>query len=128
MRLLIDTHALLWFCEGNMALSATARAAMEDESNERFISHGTPWEIAIKLSIGKLQLRVGYEVLFPDVLTANGFKLLPPSFDHYQALISRPRHHGDPFDRLIIAQAQCEALTVITRDEHFAPYGVPMLW
>jgi len=128
MRLLIDTHALLWFCEGNPALSVAARAAMEDETNERFVSHATAWEMAIKLSLGKLQMAVDYEVIFPDLLKANGFDLLPSALEHYRALISLPRYHGDPFDRLIIAQARAEKLTIITCDLHFQSYGVPLLW
>lgn len=128
MRLLIDTHALIWFCEGNPALSATARAAMEDPSNERFISHATPWEVAIKLSLGRLQLQVGFEVLFPGVMKANGFEFLPPAVEHYRALISLPQHHGDPFDRLLVAQARVEGLTLVSCDVHFPAYGVPVLW
>jgi PIN domain nuclease of toxin-antitoxin system len=128
MRLLIDTHALLWFCEGNSALSATARAVMENDANERYVSHATAWEVAIKLSLGKLRILADYEDVFAGVLEANRFVLLPPSVKHYQALIPLPRHHGDPFDRLIIAQAQMEGLTVVTCDEHFSAYGVPLLW
>jgi PIN domain nuclease of toxin-antitoxin system len=128
MRLLIDTHALLWFCEGNPILSAKARAAMEDDSNERYVSHASAWETAIKVSIGKLQLQADYRMIFPGVIEANGFVLMPPTLGHYEALIPLPPHHGDPFDRLIIAQAQAEGLTVITRDDHFADYGVPILW
>lgn len=128
MRLLIDTHALIWFCDGSASLSATARAAMEDEANERFISHATPWEMAIKLSLGKLHLQVPYEVIFPGVLSANGLQLLPMRLEHYQQLISLPRHHGDPFDRLMIAQAQADALTVVTCDLNFAAYNLPLLW
>lgn len=128
MRLLIDTHTLLWFCEGNPTLSATARAAMEDPANERYVSHATAWEVAIKLSLGKLKLQADYEDLFPGVLDANGFALLPPAVPHYQALIPLPRHHGDPFDRLIIAQAQVEHLTIITSDIHFPAYDIPLLW
>ena len=128
MRLLIDTHALLWFCEGNPALSDRACAAMEDDANERYISHATPWEIAIKVSLGKLQLQAGYETLFPGVLEANGFQLLTPAVAHYRALIPLPRRHGDPFDRLIIAQAQVEGLTVISCDPNFPAYDVPVLW
>jgi PIN domain nuclease of toxin-antitoxin system len=128
MRLLIDTHALLWFCEGNPALSDAARAAMEDAAHERYVSHATAWETAIKLSIGKLELKAAYEDVFPGVLDANGFKLLPPAVEHYKALIPLPRHHGDPFDRLIIAQAKVEGLTVVTSDGHFPDYGVPLLW
>ena len=76
MRLLIDTHALIWFCEGNAALSAPARAAMEDSANERFISQATPWEMAIKLSLGKLQLQSDFAEIFPGVVNANGFAML----------------------------------------------------
>ncbi len=128
MRLLLDTHALLWFCEGNPALSAAARTAMEDEANERFVSHAVPWEVAIKVALGKLELQVDYHTLFPGVLQANGFKLLPPALEHYRGLIPLPRHHGDPFDRLMIAQAQVESLTIITCDTQFPAYGVPLLW
>ena len=128
MRLLIDTHALLWFCEGNSALSASARAAMENSTNERYISHATAWEVAIKLSLGKLILQAAYEDIFPGVLDANGFVMLPPTLKHYQALIPLPRHHGDPFDRLIIAQAQVEGLTVVTCDDHLPAYNIPLLW
>jgi PIN domain nuclease of toxin-antitoxin system len=128
MRLLIDTHALIWFCEGNAALSAPARAAMEDSANERFISQVTPWEMAIKLSLGKLRLQTDFAEIFPGVVDANGFAMLPPSFEHYRALLSLPRHHSDPFDRLIIAQAKVEGLAIITSDPHFAAYGAPLLW
>jgi PIN domain nuclease of toxin-antitoxin system len=128
MRLLIDTHALLWFCEGNPILSAKARAAMEDDSNERYVSHASAWETAIKVSIGKLKLQADYRMIFPGVMEANGFMLLSPKLEHYEALIPLSQQHGDPFDRLIIAQALAEGLTVITRDEHFATYGVPTIW
>lgn len=128
MRLLIDTHALIWFCEGSPSLSVAARMAMEDEANERFVSQAVPWEMAIKLSLGKLQLQTGYEVIFPGVLNANHFQMLPASLDHYRDLITLPRHHGDPFDRLLICQAQAEGLTIITCDSQFAAYGVPLLW
>jgi len=128
MRLLIDTQALLWFCEGNAALSATARAAMEDAANERYVSHATAWELAIKVALGKLSITVGYQTLFPGVLVANGFVLLPSAVEHYRALIPLPRHHGDPFDRLIVAQALVEGLTVVTSDGAFPAYGIPLLW
>ncbi|MBK8039675.1 MAG: type II toxin-antitoxin system VapC family toxin [Verrucomicrobiaceae bacterium] len=128
MRLLIDTHALIWFCEGSPLLSAAARVAMEDESNERFISHAVPWEMAIKLSLGKLSLQVDYDVIFPDVLDANGFQMLPSRLEHHKRLITMPRHHGDPFDRMMIAQAEVEGLTLVSCDSQFAGYNVPLLW
>lgn len=128
MKFLLDTHALIWFCEGNPALSSTARAAMEDQANQCFVSHATAWEIAIKLNLGKLKLQIGFEIMFPDVLNANGFALLPQSLEHYQFLLTLAPHHGDPFDRLLIAQAMVENLTIISRDPHFSAYGVPLLW
>jgi len=128
MRLLIDTHALIWFCEGNPSLSTAARAAMEDDANERFISHAVSWEMAIKVSLGKLHLQTDYDVIFPGVLDANGFQMLPASLEHYRGVITLPRHHGDPFDRLMISQAQAEGLTLLTCDSQFSAYGVPLLW
>jgi PIN domain nuclease of toxin-antitoxin system len=128
MRWLIDTHVLLWFCEGNPVLSGDARAAMEDESNERYVSHATAWEVAIKVGLGKLTLQEDYRVLFPGILEANGFVLLPSDVKHYETLITLPRHHGDPFDRLIIAQAKVESLMIVTCDEDFPAYGLPLLW
>ena len=128
MRPLIDTHALIWFCEGNSSLSPAARAAMEDDANERYISHTVPWEMAIKLSLGKLQFQVDYDLIFPDVLDANGFQMLPAQLEHYRGLLTLPRHHGDPFDRLMIAQARVEGLTVVTCDTQFPPYGIPLIW
>lgn len=128
MRLLIDTHALIWFCEGNPSLSPAARAALEDDGNERYISHAVPWEMAIKLSLAKLQLQVGFDLIFPGVLLANDFQMLPARLEHYRGLLTLPRHHGDPFDRLMISQAQAEGLTLVTCDTQFQPYGVPLLW
>jgi PIN domain nuclease of toxin-antitoxin system len=101
---------------------------MEDAVHERYVSHATAWEVAIKMSLGKLKFQAGYDVVFPGVLGANGFMLLAPAVEHYRALIPLPRHHGDPFDRLIIAQALVEGLTVVTSDEAFAAYGIPLLW
>jgi PIN domain nuclease of toxin-antitoxin system len=84
--------------------------------------------VAIKVSIGKLKLLTDYRVIFPGVLEANGFVFLPPAVVPHEAVITLPRHHGDLFDRLIIAQAQVEGLTIVTRDEDFPAYRVPLLW
>jgi PIN domain nuclease of toxin-antitoxin system len=128
MKLLLDTHALLWFCDGNAALSGKARAAMEDERNERWVSHATAWEIAIKAGLGKLALQVPYEELFPGVIAANGWQVLAPDFLHYRELLVLPLHHRDPFDRLLVAQARVEGLTLVSADPHFPAYDVPVLW
>ena len=128
MRLLLDSHALLWFCEGNAALSATARTAIEDLGNDKFVSHATAWEVAIKASLGKLKLAVRYNELFPGALVTNGFLALSLDFRHFDELRSLPFHHRDPFDRLLIAQARVEGLTLVSCDSNFQPYGVPLLW
>jgi PIN domain nuclease of toxin-antitoxin system len=128
MRLLLDSQALLWFCEGNASLSAAARTAIEDAQNEKFVSHATAWEVAIKTSLGKLKLAVPYEDFFPGVLLANGFQELAPDFRHYRELIGLPFHHRDPFDRLLIAQAKIEGFTVVTSDPQFSAYDIPLLW
>ena len=128
MRLLLDSHTLLWFCEGNAALSGPARAAIEDLSNEKYVSHVTAWEVAIKASLRKVTLAVSYDELFPGALLTNGFLSLPAEFRHYRELLTLPFHHRDPFDRLLVAQARVEELTLVSRDPHFPAYGVPVLW
>jgi PIN domain nuclease of toxin-antitoxin system len=128
MRLLLDSHALLWFWEGSAALSATARAAIEESDNEKHVSHVTAWELAIKISLGKLKLGVPYADLFPGTLVANGFHALPTKFEHFQELLMVPFHHRDPFDRLLIAQARVEGLTLVSSDMRFRAYGMPLLW
>lgn len=73
-------------------------------------------------------MSLDFSVIFPGVLDANGFVMLSPRFQHFHALIGLPRHHGDPFDRLIIAQARVDGLTIITSDPHFPAYDIPILW
>ncbi|MEI6871291.1 MAG: type II toxin-antitoxin system VapC family toxin [Verrucomicrobiota bacterium] len=128
MRLLLDTHALLWFCAGHASLSDAAKDAIQNQDNERFVSLATAWEVAIKISLGKLQLGIDYDVFFSEFLRANGFSLLPLKLEHYSQLVLLPRHHGDPFDRASIVQAQIEQLQIVTGDPHFAQYEVPVLW
>jgi len=128
MRLLLDTHALLWFCEGNASLSLAARSAMEDRANERYVSHVSAWEVAIKLALGKLTSSVPYEDLFPGVLVPNGFVMLPSDLAHYRTLLQLPMHHRDPFDRLLVAQAKTEGLTLVSCDSNLGLYSVPLLW
>ncbi|HEY2412627.1 MAG TPA: type II toxin-antitoxin system VapC family toxin [Pirellulaceae bacterium] len=128
MRLLLDSHAFLWFCEGNSRLSAVARAAIEDPNNEKSVSLVTAWEVAIKLGLGKLKLQIPFEELFPGALVANGFRVLTPDFRHFRELLTLPLHHRDPFDCLLIAQAKLDGLTIVSTDPDLPPYGVSMLW
>jgi PIN domain nuclease of toxin-antitoxin system len=108
MRLLLDTHALLWYCEGSSLLSELARLAIEDARDVRFVSHATLWEVAIKLTPGKLRLTRPYDEIFPGVITANGWHILPSQPAHYAELLRLQDHHRDPFDRLMLAQARVE--------------------
>ena len=128
MRLLLDSHAFLWFCEGSPDLSKPAREAIEEPTNEKWISHASAWEIAIKLSIGKLKLDAAYSDLFPKSVEQNGFQMVASAFAHYEQLQQLPPIHGDPFDRLIISQALVEGFTIVTCDQNFSKYGVPVLW
>ncbi|RZJ91777.1 MAG: type II toxin-antitoxin system VapC family toxin [Hymenobacter sp.] len=127
MRLLLDTHAFLWFYSGDERLSFTGKALIDDPANECFLSIASIWEMGIKTSIGKLELRVDFAGL-AEFMAANRIELLPISFEHIQRLQYLPFHHRDPFDRLLIAQAFSEGLTLLSRDTLFPQYGVAIQW
>ncbi|OLE51457.1 MAG: twitching motility protein PilT [Acidobacteria bacterium 13_1_20CM_3_53_8] len=128
MKLLLDTHTFIWFIMGSPNLSANARALIEDVANEKFLSVASLWEIAIKLSIGKLTLSVPFDVLIPQQLSLNGFELLNIEIDHAAIVATLPFHHRDPFDRLLIAQAMFEKMPIVSIDTVFDAYPVTRLW
>lgn len=128
MKLLLDTHTLLWFIAGSASLSAAARRAIEDAANEKFVSIVSIWETAIKVSIGKMSLSASFDVLFPHQLKINGFELLSVKIEHTSVVTSLPFRHRDPFDRLLIAQAIEEKMTLVSADEIFDDYGINRLW
>jgi len=128
VNLLLDTHTFLWFIAGDSNLSKTARAAIEDEGNIRYLSVASLWEIAIKVSIEKLELSEPFESLIPEQLAENGIELLDISVDHTAIVASMPFHHRDPFDRLIAAQAKVEQMTLVSVDDIFDAYAVTRLW
>jgi PIN domain nuclease of toxin-antitoxin system len=128
MKLLLDTHTFLWFIMGSPHLSADARTLIEDITNEKFFSVASLWEIAIKVSIGKLSLAAPLEVLIPQQLGLNGIELLNIKTDHAAMVATLPFHHRDPFDRLLIAQAMVEKMNVIGIDTAFDAYPVTRLW
>ncbi|HYV36220.1 MAG TPA: type II toxin-antitoxin system VapC family toxin [Gemmataceae bacterium] len=128
MRLLLDTHALLWFLNDDPKLSATAKSAIEDPANERFLSPACLVEIALKVRLGKLPLKVPFSALFPAALTTNDIHLLPLEAGHIEPLTTLPLHHRDPFDRLVAATALVEGLTVVSVDGAFDAYGIARLW
>jgi PIN domain nuclease of toxin-antitoxin system len=128
VRLLLETHTLLWFLANDIRLSLKAKTAIEDATNERWLSPITLLEIAIKVRIGKLPMPAPFVVMFPaDLLTAD-IHLLPLEADHIEPLTTLPIHHKDPFDRLIAATALVESLTLVSADPAFDAFGVTRLW
>jgi PIN domain nuclease of toxin-antitoxin system len=127
VKLLLDTHVLLWAATSPDQLGAEARGAIEDGSIDVFVSSVTAWEIAIKQSLAKLELARPAELWLPEVIQRSGFQSV--AVDQAAALRVRalPWHHRDPFDRLLIAQALEEGFTIVTRDALFSTYGVAML-
>ncbi len=128
MRLLLDTHTFLWFVEDNINLSQNARTLIEDEANQPLLSLASVWEIAIKTSIGKLNLKQPFEVFIPQQISLNSFTLLDIRLEHIAGIISLPQYHRDPFDRLLIAQAIHEQIPIISTDVAFDQYPVTRLW
>lgn len=124
--LLLDTHAVLWYLEGNAdRMSVTTRALIEDPTADVFVSAASFWEIAIKSGLGKLE--ADRDLL--SRVAAAGFQALAITAAHAWNVRSLPRHHRDPFDRLLVAQAQTEGLRLVTRDEVFASYdGLDVVW
>ena len=128
MRILLDTHAFLWFLLDDPKLSATARHAIINPDNDIAVSPATYWEIAIKIRLNKYMLPEPYEVFMEREIVTNQFRILPIVPRHTAVLITLPFHHRDPFDRLIIAQAMVEQMPVISGDAAFAVYPVTCLW
>jgi PIN domain nuclease of toxin-antitoxin system len=120
VRLLLDSHVLLWWLADPPRLHRAAHDAIADASNEIAVSAVTPWELEIKRSAGRLRAP---DDLVPR-LKASRFQALPITIEHGVAAGRLPLHHRDPFDRMLIAQAQLEGLTIVTRDPRFAPYSV----
>jgi PIN domain nuclease of toxin-antitoxin system len=122
-RLLLDTHVFLWWREESPRIQRDV-AEVIAAADAVFVSIATAWEISIKVSTGRLRVPgpVG-----PAILESR-FQLLPISIEHTERVASLPRHHGDPFDRMLAAQALHEGLTLVTHDRAFAPYALPLLW
>ena len=130
MRLLLDTHAFLWFINDDPQLSAYAKSLIEDSANDVLLSIASVWEIAIKASLGKLQIRFAttFEEFITQQLNVNDITLLNISPPHFEPLFTLPFHHRDPFDRLLIAQAITEQLGIIGRDVAFDHYPIKRYW
>jgi PIN domain nuclease of toxin-antitoxin system len=128
MRILIDTHTFLWFIDDHPALSTTARSSIEDENNDVLLSIASIWEMAIKISLGRLKLNGSFEPYIAEQLRLNHITLLPITLQHIAAIATLPFHHKDPFDRLIIAQGLIEKIPNIGIDAAFDAYPITRLW
>ncbi len=128
MKILIDTHALLWLLEDAPQLSGRAREAFLDTGAQLYFSAASYWEICIKLSIGKLELADGWEKIIAREMRRNEIRWLALEPAHMQGVVGLAWHHRDPFDRLLIAQALHESMAVLTADRHFLAYGVEVIW
>jgi PIN domain nuclease of toxin-antitoxin system len=128
MILLLDTHTLLWFLWDDPHLSAAAKAWIVNAANRKLVSVASCWEIAIKVSTGKLQLGEPSRSFLAREIARNNFDLLGLSLDHATAVETLPYHHRDPFDRLLVAQALIEQVPIVSSDVAFDPYGVTRLW
>ncbi len=128
MKLLLDTHALLWFATNDAQLSRTADSVIADSQNEVFVSPASYWELAIKVSIGKYPLSVPFETFIRNAIDGNQFQILAIEPKHVAEVCSLPHYHRDPFDRLIIAQAIVEQMTVVSSDKEFRAYPITRLW
>lgn len=120
MRYLLDTHVLLWARSAPDKLSEDGLAILRSADNELYVSTATLWECAIKSSVGKLHVPAGFYRI-----VANDYRVMSLEIPHLEAYANLPMHHRDPFDRMLIAQAQVSGLTLLTHDRKFGLYDVP---
>jgi PIN domain nuclease of toxin-antitoxin system len=124
VNLLLDTHVFLWWCDNSPKLGKLASDAIANPQNDVYVSVASAWEIAIKEALGRLKTPEPVE----DAVIKNDFSPLGISFQHARIAGSLPNHHRDPFDRMLVAQAQADGLVLVTRDELIRPYKVNVLW
>ena len=127
MDLILDTHALIWFFNGDNLLSEKARRLIEDPKNRKFVSIISLWEISIKIGIKKLEFDGGTKEI-AYLINQNEFEILPIAIRHIVNYETLSLIHRDPFDRILVAQAQADKMTIITIDENIKKYKVKTLW
>jgi PIN domain nuclease of toxin-antitoxin system len=128
MRLLVDSHSLIWAVDDPTLLTPAAVLALQDPANELLLSAATIWEIAIKVGLGKLTLTIPYRQWMDQAIADLGLVVLPITVAYADGQASLPWHHRDPFDRLLIAQALVEGIPIVSADPQFDGYGVTRLW
>ena len=128
MRLLLDTHAIIWAIDDQPQLSPVALAVIRDPANDRVVSAATIWELSIKVGQGKLALSLPYRQWMDRAIADLKLTILPVTVEYADRQATLPLHHKDPFDRLMIAQALVEGIPIVSADVTFDPYGVTRLW
>jgi PIN domain nuclease of toxin-antitoxin system len=128
MKLLLDTNAFIWLNDAPDRIPQPTMAMLADSDNELLFSLVSVWEMQIKMQLGKLRLQAPLPKILQMQQSENGLKMLPIRIDHIWALENLPHHHRDPFDRLLITQAQVEDIAVVTSDDVFDQYSVQRFW
>jgi PIN domain nuclease of toxin-antitoxin system len=128
MDLVLDTHVFIWSYRAPESLSHNALQALSDPANNLFLSVASIWEIQIKIQIGKIEFDDPLSKILEEQQLVNGINFMPIEISHAQYLENLPFHHKDPFDRMLIAQALVEDMTIVGRDARFSDYGVKLLW
>ena len=128
MKLLLDTHAFIWSFDEPEKLSPKALALLADDDNELVISVASVWEIQIKIQLGRLKFTLPLRELIESQKQTNGIQVLPVALNHVLALDTLPALHKDPFDRLLVAQANVEGAFIVSRDPMFSGYPVKVVW
>ena len=128
MNLLLNTHAFLWFIASDPRLSNQAQSLIQTPTNRRLLSIASLWEMAIKLSLGKLTLAQPFDQFIPRQLQLNQIEVLAIELPHLAAVVAMPFHHRDPFDRLLAAQCQIDGLPILSSDPVFDAYSVRRVW
>lgn len=128
MKILIDTHAALWFAEGSPRLSGKARSIIENDRNELVLSMASLWEMAIKFSLKKLVVQGSFGHLVDLIVKKMRLSILPVKEEHAIAVSGLPFHHRDPFDRMLVVQVLSERIPILSADSSFDAYGIERLW
>jgi len=128
MRLLLDTHAFIWYTTDSSRLTATGRSLIDNGENDILLSTARVWEMAIKHSIGKLTFSMPFMEFIKQQIAVNRIDILEITFDHIEVVASLPLHHRDPFDRLIIAQSMAQQIPILSVDAIFDAYAIARLW
>lgn len=128
MKALLDTHAFLWWISDDPRLSSRASVIIKDGNNKLFLSAASGWEIAIKVRLGRLALPEPLETFVPEQMALNAIEGLPIQMSHALHVYTLPDHHRDPFDRMLVAQAQLENLPILSADPQISLYAVETVW